>query len=300
MDLQQTTSTWRLKGIILNKDNPTRESSRYKEGLTKEKKVPYRRIGFSCKTAKDNVIYVEVCGQIQQEVTIEREGDVPKGKKRETKRIPWEKRDKTPKGWRLRTPSYDLVKQIHENYHDGDSVVLYGHISYNEYEDKVTPKYGISGISMATEPVDLDSEKFKEQNYFMQELVVVNAVKRYDTVFLTGRMISGAGVFTDYTFEVDQTVSNGLFAENVLSFSFGDVLKAWGVIHNRGIIDPKWNAITGSKKCLEINRIDPESYKPGLYKPEDFNLSDIETEEFAPVEATGTDTSLPFAADDDI
>lgn len=273
MNLQQTTSSWRLKGIILNKDNPTRESSRYREGLTNEKKIPYRRIGFSCKTANDNIIYVEVCGQIPQEVTIEREGEVPKGKKRETQRIPWEKKDTIPKGWKLRIPSYELVKQIHEGYHDGDSVILYGHISYNQHNGKVTPKYSISGISLSTDPVNLNGEKFAEQNYFMQELAVVNVEKRYDTVFLTGRMISGTGLYTDYTFEIDQTVSNGLFAENVLSFSFGDMLKAWGVIHNRGIIDPKWNAVTGGKKCLEINRIDPESYKPGFFKPEDFSLN---------------------------
>lgn len=288
-NLIQHKGNFQLRGIITGKDPETaRKGNGYKEGKI-EKGInagnPYRAIRFLVKTSPDNIIPVELFGQPRkQAVWYSR-------KEKKSIKIDWAKRfNQPPDGYELILPEYDLVKKIDDDFKDGDSVFINGEFRFSTYKDQqgnVRPQtqYIIRSIYHTTNPVDFESENFKEQNTFEQEIVIQDIMEdsKVKKLFVSAYVIGYGGTFNPAMFEINTETADATFIRNMKSLKFGDQIKVNGYIHNRALTEEvcdndgwgqKVKSVTNYYRALEIVGAFGDTLQKKLYKEEDFIVND--------------------------
>jgi hypothetical protein len=280
-----------LRGIICGKDNP-RKGNGYTEGKTKDQ-VAYRSIRFLAKTNTDNIVPVELFGQIQEKAYLYNK------KTKDTKEITWVKRfDKAPDGYELILPTYDLVGKISDDFKDDMSVVIVGETKFTEYtpegsdKTQLQTKIEIKFIKTTTTTLDFASEKFEEECYFVQEIVVreiieVASENKLDVYayVLESRGKKKAPVVQPALFEINTTTADKDFVRNMKALKFGDFLKVNGKIQCRAITEEvKENDGWGKKekvavsyhKAMEITGAYGETLEKKKYTEEDLVVNNTE------------------------
>lgn len=281
--LQQTKSSFRIRGVIQGKDNPTRRNG-YREGVVKNGASagkPYRSIRFLVQTAPDNKIPVEMFGMVRDTANWYNR------QLQDNKKVPWEQRyNEPPAGYELIKPEFDQIQEINENFKDGDSVVVVGEIRFSTYEGqdgniRQQKTYSIKNIYESTEDVDFENENFIEDNEFGLDIIVNDVMKvpqdektviSFYTVDYRGDFYPGQGEI------LHSNVSNG-FLRNISRMKFGDFMRVNGIIHNRVIeeeieIDDDWGTQESTAQqfynALEITGVDPTTIMKKMYSQEDF------------------------------
>ena len=309
-----------LRGIIVGKTAP-RKNFEFEEKLDKNGKK-YRKMKLMVKTSENNVITTELFGGVRDEVY------AYNNKLKQSKKIPWARKDdKLPEGFAFINPiEFDLVKEVHESYQDGDSVFVKIEPQFSTYEDqqgvtKQQVKFIVKNIYKATEPINLTAEKFEEEAKFVQDVVIrdVSEDIKEKKLFISAYINLYGGKFEPADFIVE-TVKDPQFAKNMKGLKFGDVVKINGIIQNRMLTEDvevenkgwgtKAKVGTTPYKCLEITGADGDTLQKKLYKEEDFVKNEVEEimagkgdkvnkvlEELEKDQAEGND-SLPFDLDE--
>jgi single-stranded DNA-binding protein len=310
-NLVETKGEFRIRGIIAGKDNPTKNNG-FREGKTKgEDQKPYKSIRFLVKTAEDNTIPVELFGMVQDFAFAYNNST------KEKLKLNWKERfNSLPDGFKLIEPSYDLVDKIHNDYKDGDSVVIIGEIDYSEYTDNtgttsLQRKYIIKRIMPSTEPVDFADEKFEEENRFKQTLAVreVTHDTQENKLHIYAYIIGYGGKFNPAEFEIDANTADKQFVRNMKGLKFGDVLTVNGKIQYRAIGEvvkendgwgTNYKTTTNYWKALEITGADGDSLETKKYKESDFeatsqnkNAKDV----LRQIEQAQSNDDIPFDLD---
>jgi hypothetical protein len=275
-----------LRGIIVGKDSP-RKGFEYEEKPDKNGKK-YRKMKLQIKTSENNIITTELFGGVRDEVY------AYNSKTKESKKIAWAKRnDKLPDGFTFINPvEFDLVKDVHENYKDGDSVFVKIEPQFSTYEGqdgkvKQQVKFAVKNIYKATEPVNFAAENFVEEAKFVQDIVIrdVSEDTKEKKLYVSAYVILYGGKFEPAEFIVDTEV-NAKFAKNIKALKFGDSIRVNGVIQNRALTteveeDDGWGTKARTAinifKALEITGADGDSLQKKLYKEEDFVKNDTES-----------------------
>lgn len=280
-ELQQTKGYFKVRGIIVGKDNP-KKGNGYREGTTSTGK-DYRSIRFLVRTAENNIVPVEKFGmELDFAYAYSKE-------KKTSKSIPFNKRHsaKLPEGFELIKPDYDVVEDINDTFKDGDSVCVVGEIQFNEYEGNLQKKYIIKGRDLGVyatkEPIDFDAENFKEVSMFEQE-IIINSVEKdteRDKLAVNAYIVSYNKKPYPAYFEVDTSKDDKTHQEFVKKFQklkHGDFLKVNGIIHYRSIgkqvqENDGWGtsveSITTYYKEIEITGADASSVETKKYKEDD-------------------------------
>jgi hypothetical protein len=315
-----------LRGIIVGKDNP-RKGNGFTEGKTKDQ-VPYRSIRFLAKTNLDNIVSVELFGQVQEKAYLWSK------KAKDTKPVVWAKRfDKAPDGYELILPTYDLAKKISDDFKDGMSVVVVGETKFSEYTPdgsttaQLQNKFEIKRIFEATTPIDFTSDKFEEECYFIQEIVIREIVEvasenKLDVYayVLESRGKKKAPVVQPALFEINTATADKDFVRNIKALKFGDFIKVNGkilckavteeVVENDGWGKKEKVAVT-YHKAMEITGAFGETLEKKKYIEEDLVINNTDAtfngtgdaakkvlEQLEKEQAEGKD-ELPFLLDDD-
>lgn len=196
-ELNQTTSTVQLRGVITG----TKSNRFYKSGTGKNGGA-WNAIEMGVKIAENETVYVKLNGFPRPEVFYYKKGE---GKaKGDTQKVAWKNRHKSPgEGYRLigvnistgkdengkninkSFTEYDAVEWIHENIHDGDSVLIRGSLEFSSYTDKngqIRRKVDIvpNQISYTNEPIDLDDPDCKTMAEFENVIVFSSIDKEED------------------------------------------------------------------------------------------------------------------------
>jgi hypothetical protein len=280
-----------LRGIIVGKDNP-KKGNGFIEGKTNDQ-VPYRSIRFLVKTNTDNIVPVELYGQVQEKAYLYNK------KIKDTKPVIWTKRfDKALDGYDLILPTYDLVKKIDEDFKDGVSVLIIGENMFSEYtpanSDKaqLQTKFTIKIIRTATAPVDFASNKFEEECYFIQEIIIREIVEvasenKLDVYayVLESRGKKKAPIIQPALFEINTEAADKDFVRNMKALKFGDFIKINGKIQCRALTEEviendgwgkKEKAVVKYYKAMEITGAYGETLEKKKYTEEDLVISNTE------------------------
>lgn len=179
-------------GIVNGLDN----ENAFVEETSKKSGLPYRRFRFGVQTSPNNTLYIELLGAVQNEIRFWN------GKFKEEKQTierPFKERLSPPNGftisngigvslWRSEDGnklikkmlhSYDACKEIHDNLRNGMSVNVSGSVEFNNYETQdgrtvMQHKYVLKYISLTKNPIDFETNDFKEKNDFRMNAVVNN------------------------------------------------------------------------------------------------------------------------------
>lgn len=236
--LEETKGSFTLKGIIrgLSNDNSVRE------GVTRSDK-DYKAISFDIETSPNNRVRVEMFG-------MERDVIFYSSKAKQSKRIPFENRNKTNlMGYRLMGVNinhtggksdrktlieYDAVDYIKENFSDGDTVYVTGQLDFSQYENKHGENinktgFKIQSITKQKEELDFEVEDFQPHAFFKQDIVVTELMEENSKLYIHCKIIKYKGELADATFVVE---SNRLkkFAKTLKkNLKFGDLIhvKGW-------------------------------------------------------------------------
>jgi hypothetical protein len=307
-ELQQTRGSVRLHGQIVGLQN----EGTFREGVTKNGEgVPFRSASLAIKTSPNNVVYnLDLFGQVIEGKKVKVFSN--KNNEKKTLEIDFEDRDNLPEGFTplgfgtVRTGlqkdekgkviqknyfNYDGVEVIKESLEDGDSVYINAEFNPNTYtsngEQKTTVKYTVTGIGFLKNPIDFESEEFKEIASFEQEFVVIstNINKEAKKLYIVGRLIRFDKTWDDVTFVIDANKYETLAKNFMKKTKFGDVVKVQGVIRNGTILEEKkdeeqeldWGGeIPEGQKKLSKDRISElqitnvVEHKPKVYKEDDF------------------------------
>lgn len=157
-------------------------------------------------------------------------------------------------------PSYVAQEVIYNNLNNGDSVVIEGEIRYSRYtpqnsdKEKEQKSYFIKKIFKLTKDVDFEDEKFEECTYFDQEMVYVDTDidRKQGKAFVTGRIINYDKTFHDTQMVINFKTGEDEHGKPVYDagmvkladafkkrFKFGDVVKVFGDVLNRVIVEEK-------------------------------------------------------------
>jgi hypothetical protein len=274
-----------LRGVIVGKDSP-RKNFEYSEATDKNSNK-YRKMKLQIKTSPDNIITTELFGGARDYVY------AYNSKTKTSKKIAWANRnDKLPDGFAFINPvEFDLVKDVHENYKDGDSVFVKIEPQFSTYEaqDGTTRqqvKFAVKNIYKTTEPVNFSAENFEEEAKFVQDIVIrdVSEDTKEKKLFISAYVILYGGKFEPADFIVD-TEKNAKFAKNMKALKFGDSIRVNGLIQNRALTeeieeDDGWGTkartTTQIFKALEITGADGDSLEKKKYKEEDFVKNEAE------------------------
>ena len=314
-----------LRGIIVGKDNP-RKGNGFTEGKTKAQ-VPYRSIRFLLKTNTDNVVPVELFGQIQDKAYLYNKT------LKDTKPVAWAKRfDKAPDGYELILPTYDLTKKISDDFKDGMSVVVVGETKFSEYTPdgsttaQLQNKIEIKRIFKAAAPIDFTSDKFEEECYFIQEIIIREVVEvasenKLDiyAYVLESRGKKKAPVVQPALFEINTDTADAVFVRNMKALKFGDFIKVNGKILCEAVIEEvaendgwgkKEKVAVSYHKALEITGAYGETLEKKKYTEEDLVSNNVDAtfngtgdaakkilEQLEKEQAEGSD-ELPFDLDE--
>ncbi len=317
--------SFQLRGIVVGKDNP-RKNNGFTEGKTKDQ-VPYRSIRFLVKTNTDNIVPVELFGQVQERAYLYNR------KTKESKPVTWAKRfEKASEGYELILPTYDLIKKIDEDFKDGMSIVIVGETMFSEYTPvnssvaQLQTRYSIKSIYESTAPVDFSDEKFEEECYFIQEVVIREieeiAVDKKLNVYayvLENRGKKKPPVIQPALFEINTATADIAFVRNMKALKFGDFIKVNGKIHCRATTEEvdendgwgkKEKVATSYHKAMEITGAYGETLEKKKYTEEDLVISNVDAtfdgtgdaakkvlEQLEKEQAEGND-ELPFDLDE--
>jgi len=305
-ELQQTRGSVRLQGLIVGLQN----ENTFREGKTKSG-APYRSVSLALKTSPNNVIYnLDLFGQVIESKKVKVFSN--KNGEKKTLEIDFEDRDNLPEGFTplgfgtVRTGlqkddkgkvvqknyfNYDGVEVIKNSLEDGDSVYINAEFNPNTYtsngEQKTTVKYTVTGIGFLKNPIDFESEEFKEIASFEQEFVVIstNINKEAKKLYIVGRLIRFDKTWDDVTFVIDANKYETLAKNFMKKTKFGDVVKVQGIIRNGTILEEKkdeeqeldWGGeIPEGQKKLSKDRISElqitnvVEHKAKVYKEDDF------------------------------
>jgi hypothetical protein len=277
--LEKCKGSFRVAGIIRGKDNPSNNNG-YKEGEFTDKngKVrKYRSIRFLVQTSPTNIIPVELFGSERDTAVLyNRQTKV-------SKKVAWGIRHNKPdEGYSLIIPEYDLVKIIHESFHDGDSVVVIGEPQFSQYVNKngdTVPqtRYIIRQMYKATNDIDFNSPNFKENNSFSQDIIVdtmeIDGDKLYIHAYITDPYKS-----TVATTMVIEATKDQAFARNMLELQSGDKIRVNGIIRNEQIVeniqvDDGWGTkekvATRIYRAMEVTGANPDTLEHNKYTLDD-------------------------------
>lgn len=291
-NLVQSKGNFQLRGIIVGKNPETAlKNNGYIEGKTKEKNVPYRSIRFRVKTSEENIITVELFGQIMDKVYAYNKDE------KKTIAVDWEDRSNgIPEGYDIiacninnkKITTFDAVKAINEGFEDGDSVVITGEIQFSTYKSNqngevvLQKKYVIKNMFASSDTVDFDSDNFEEENFFTQEIVVrdTEKVKADNKMYVYAYIIEYGGKFNPAIFEIDLEEYEDV-SKYIGKMKFGSLVKVSGSINNRTtsvvqddeeVIGKKIPKRTSAsfQTLLKITSAYPKTYEPQKYSQDDF------------------------------
>ena len=206
-ELKQTNSVVQLRGVITGT-----KSNRFYSGGTGKNGGVWNAVQFGIKIAENETVYVTLRGFPRREVLYYKKGEG--NKKGDTQKVAWKDRHKSPgAGYRLigvnistgkddngknineNFTEYDAVEWLHENAHDGDSVLIRGSFEFSSYTDKngqMHRKVDIvpNQISYTNEPIDLDNPERNTMAEFSNDFVFSSVDKEEDeNGKATGRFI---------------------------------------------------------------------------------------------------------------
>lgn len=251
-ELEQTKGQFKLIGKVKGIEN----ENALREGTT-QKDDPYKSLSFFVETSPTNAIKVELFAMERPEVFFY------SSKAKETKRVPWEKRNNSIKEFKLigvrmglekdgdknkqvMMVEWDAIDYMVDNLKDGDSVFVNGSIDFQNYKDqqgneKESKRYTVSGISRTKKPVDFDAEDFSEMASFEQDIVVTDVVVLEGKLHIGAKIIGykskkGDQTISDTTFVVDPEADGGKYkklANNMKKrLKWGDFIKVFGLCVN--------------------------------------------------------------------
>jgi hypothetical protein len=322
--LEETKGTFTLRGKIdgLNSDYAVRE------GVTSTDK-DYKALSFFVQTSPTNRVKVEMFG-------MEREVIYYSSKAKQSKRVPFENRDKVNlKGYQLMGVNinasgkkndrktlieYDAVDYIREHFSDGDSVYIKGQIDFSEFENQHGEKINKTSFRLSTlkkEEVEIDfnDEDFIPHAFFKQDIVVSELMEEEGKLFIHAKIIKYKGDLADATFVVDAERLKKFSKTLKKNLKFGDWINVKGWIVSETIEteeEPEeegedWggetpegmdnNYIKEYINELQIVNVDKETYEPQKYTEED--LYTKEEEDFGDDEDPEDDEDDDFEEDDD-
>lgn len=306
-ELVQNRGSVKLYGQVVGLEN----ESTFREGETRSG-APYRSASLAIKTSPNNVIYnCDVFGQIITDRKVKVFSN--KGGEKKSIEIDFDDRHELPEGFTpigfgtVRTGlqrdekggtvqkvlfNFDAVEVVKETLQDGDSIYINAEFNPNTYqsngEEKTTVKYTVTGIGYLKNPIDFESEGFKEVASFEQEFVVINTNvdKEAKKLYVTGRIINFNKTWNDITFIIDANKYEKLATNFAKKTKFGDVVMVEGVIRNGVILEEKqqeaqeldWGGETpegqGQKyirnRISEIQITNVKEHKSKVYKETDF------------------------------
>lgn len=254
--LEQTRGEFKFVGKVTGLENTDRV---LKTGETRNGK-PFKSLNFSIKTSEANQLRVSLFAMQQEDVYVYN----PKTKKTTKKKYSdwkkngekWEQSGNMLIGVNtritdgsdddvIRLPQWEAVDHIMDNLKNGDSVMISGDIAYspNTSENsngKPYINYNISSIYKTKNPIDFNSEDFKEQNNFKQQFVFVDSERdeEREKLDVIARIIDYNGTYLDTNFVINYAGSKALeklanVYENQLTF--GTTIYAHGAVHNRAV-----------------------------------------------------------------
>lgn len=310
--LEQTKGKFKVSGIVAGISNENAK----REGLT-EKGKKWMSLSFFVNTSPTNRVKVEIFGMERDHVYAYSQ------KAKDTKKIAWANRndnhddykvlgvnaylEKGTDGKNIRKVSveYDVIEYITAHIKDGDSVRIQGAIEFSEYENKQGQKkeqqrFAINSITKLDEAIDFNSEKFKEEAIFEQDIVVSETMVDDENkkLIINALIIKYGGEIAPATFVVDATEYPKLANNMAKRLSLGDFIKVFGRIINSVIVtentepqetvadDDDWGGDEEVKKGFEnnfirdyiqelrITSVDSASYEQKKYNEEDLFSED--------------------------
>lgn len=270
----QTPSKVSLAGEIIGLTNPrpnTRDGFEAgiitKEGRSKNK--PFARANFRLKTSPENIVDVEIFATEPEFVyAYNRSTKI-------TKKLTYQNRNAAlPDGYVRLLSDYETALSL-QDYADGDQIRINGELDYSTFENKdgkTIQKVAIRirRVSDLNNPIDFESEKFAEQNYFIQGLIVDKTYALDDKFLLDCYIIKYGEILFPTTFEVEANI-----ASNMKKLPFGTYLEAEGIINNRVIVtevteDTGWGkskakVIRNYDKSFIIYAVDPDTIDEKRY-----------------------------------
>jgi len=320
--LEETKGTFTIKGKIdgLNSDYAVRE------GVTSTDK-DYKALSFFVYTAPTNRVRVEMFG-------MEREVIYYSSKAKQSKRVPFENRDKVSlKGYQLMGVNinasgkkndrktlieYDAVDYIREHFNDGDTVYIKGQLDFSEFENQQGEKINKTSFRINSikkeEDIDFKDEDFTPHAFFKQDIVVNELMEEDGKLFIHAKIIKYKGDLADATFTVDSQRLKKFTKTLKKNLKFGDWInvKGWivseeieGEEEEDEVEDDDWGGespdgmdnkyITEYINELQIVNVDKETYEPKKYSEED--LFTKEEEDYG--EDEDTDDDFDEDEDDD-
>lgn len=320
MTLTETKGRFKLIGKVVGLDG-----AEVRTGNNNGKE--YRAVKFSVQTSPTNRIFVELFGQEQEKVYVINNSKKDEKGKKEVRDLPFASRNNAPKGFELfgtgttrlgikdaegevirkSKANYDAVKLIKSNFKDGDSVYVGGELRFGVYNDKPIVNYQINSFSQQKDPINFESEKFKETASFEQEFVVTDLLKDDDIgrLVVNGYTIDYKESFYPAQFTVDTLNMKEFAAKFSKRIKPWDWVKVVGLCRNEAITmeapevetEDDWggedpagidgNVVTDYVRELLITNV--KDHQKKMYKEEDFV-----TEEDLVEDTSVEDDDLPF------
>src|SRR5690606_10347295 len=117
--------------------------------------------------------------------------------------------------------NWDAIDVIKNSLKENDSIYVTAEFNPNTYttpqgEKRTNVKYTVTGIGFLKNPIDFESEDFKEVASFEQEMVVIdkNIDKDRGKLYIVGRLIRFNKKWDDVIFSVDankyKTLANNI------------------------------------------------------------------------------------------
>lgn len=308
--LEQTKGNFKIAGIIVGLSKDTA----YTTGEKDEKL--YRIVKFGVKTSPTNIINVELYGSEQEYVYVYSRTEANTNKIAFADRVKGFEDTYHLIGVNVTLPDeekttlcdYDASKAIYEGFNDGDSVYVSGELKPNSYVSSTSGdlisnfKYSIKTMSAQKNPIDFNSESFKETSSFDSELIIDNVAldKETDKVLVNAKLIGYGDTFKDTQFAIHND-KNKKLADNFLKLKFGDYIKVLGICvnapDNKPVVEEdEWGSEipkgynTGGKfiKELRITAVDKDKDGMSVFKKKKYKQEDFIVEEEI------DDDSLPF------
>ena len=227
--LKETKGTFKFYGKVFN----TTSNNFYKSQTVKNGR-DMRFLSFGLRISPNENVYISLNGMEQEFVYVSKKGE--NGKKSETKKVEWSKRNNYGDEWKLigvnvrlekdetgknveNSPMhpYDAIEYIRENLKDDMSVLVAGNIEHSSYKDKNTgemkkmTKFVPTGIFLTTKEIDFDAPDWKRSAEILQPAIILS--NRTDMVDGVKRFYANTGIvqYKDYTeveFEVSEVIHN--------------------------------------------------------------------------------------------
>ena len=256
-ELKQTRGYAQLRGVIGNLDKIKKDLLEGKSNKNLIDTETIKKLSFSVKTSKDNVIFVEIkqfkTGNAMQFAYVSKR-DEETGKYQTNKINFSDRHRQLNDGWRLIGVSlkgkdddvvknlvpYDAIDYILENFEDGDGVFVNAEIAHSDNGDRQYTNYEVKKMFVTRDekgqykPIDFDAEDFEEQAEFSDELIYDSSYPSERGLEITAKYVNYDKTLHDVSLVVKNNTGCDEISEYVeQNFKRGDLVTFGGIINNR-------------------------------------------------------------------